>query len=203
MEATVAIVLAVSLPVFQSACALSGKPKTSAAAVTPPQPKPAADTKPAAPPEPLSVPQTQVQLPPPQPINPDAVPPPSKPEEPAPAPTAPRPVRRTSPQPTKPETSAPPAATPAEPELGPVQEVLTADERKRFQESADNRKSEIRHLLTQIKSHRLNAELNREVKRIQTLVAQSDDLEKHGDMRQADALAERGLILARELAGGK
>jgi hypothetical protein len=41
------------------------------------------------------------------------------------------------------------------------------------------------------------------VTRIQSFVTQSDDAEKRGDMRQADALAERGLVLAKELAGAQ
>ena len=204
VHASVAVALASSLALFQSACVLTGKPKTSTAAAPPP-PKPAV-VKPAAPPESLSVPQTQVQLPPPQPINPDAVALPApKSEAGAPPPAASRPVRRTAPPQPKPETPVPAAPTPApaDAELAPVQEVLTAAERKRFKDSADARKTEIRQLLTQIKSHHPTAEANREVKRVQSLVAQSDDVEKHGDMRQADALAERALILARELTGGK
>jgi hypothetical protein len=207
VHAIVAVALASSLALLQSACMLSGKPKTSAV-VAPPQPKPVA-AKPVAPPEALSVAQTQVQLPPPQPVNPDAVAlPQPKPEAGAPPPATPRPIRRIAPPQPKPDTSVPAATAPAvpapaEPELAPVQEMLTPAERKRFQDSAESRKTEIRHLITQIKSHHPTAEANREVKRIQSLVAQSDDVEKHGDMRQADALAERALILARELADGK
>ncbi len=199
-----AVALAFSMMLLESACALIGKPKTIAAAPPAPQPKPVA-AKPAAPPEPLSVPQTNVQLPPAQPIDPGALEPP-KPDTPAPAPPAARPPRRTPPA-TKPETPAPaataPVPTPAETPVEPVQEVLSADERKRLLDSAHSRKADIHRLLTQIKSHRLNADGNRDVKRIQSLVSQSDTAEKRGDMRQADALAERALIIAQELNGGK
>jgi hypothetical protein len=200
VHAIAAVALASSLALSQPACVLTGKPKTSTAVVVPPQPKPVA-AKPAAPPEALSVPQTQVELPPPQPVNQDAVALPApKPEAGVPPPATSRPVRRTAPpqpQPKPPDTPAPAATPPVEPELAPVQEVLTDVERKNFKESADRRKTEISRLLTKIKSHRL------EVKRIQSLVAQSNDLEKRGDMRQADALAERALILAQELTDGK
>jgi hypothetical protein len=81
--------------------------------------------------------------------------------------------------------------------------VLTTDEKKRLQESADSQKLEIRRLLAQTKSHHPTAEANHEIKRIQSLVAQSNEAEKRGDMRQADALAERALILARGLNGAK
>jgi hypothetical protein len=196
-------ILAVALAIPLAGCALSGKPKTTAAAV-PPQPKPVAQPKAPLPVEPLSVPQTQVQLPPPQPVNPDALTPapPPQPAEPA---VAPRPVRRTTPAPPqpKPETAAPQTAQPPEPERPPIQELVPADEQKRDQESADAHKREIRQLLVQARARRLTSEQNKMVKRIQAFVTQSDDAEKRGDMRQADALADRGLVLAKELAGGK
>jgi hypothetical protein len=197
VEAILAAALAISL----AGCALSGKPKTTAGAV-PPQPQPAAQPKPAPPPEALSIPQTQVQLPPPQPLNPDALTsvPPPEPAEPA---AAPKPARRTTPAPAQPKPEVAPAAQPADAGRPPIQEIVPADERKRYQESADGRKREIRQVLEQAKTHRLTSEQNKMVKRIQAFVTQSDDAQKRGDMRQADALAERGLVLARELAGGQ
>ncbi len=208
IEAGLAVALAFCFAALQQSCALTGKPKPAATvAAVPPQPKPVA-AKPAAPPESLSVAQTQVQLPPVQPVNMDALPQPKE-EEPAAAPAAPRPARRTpAAPPPKPETSAP-ATPPAEaapapaPALAPVQEMLSADEKRRFQQSAEGRRAEIRQLLKDIKSHRLTTDQSHEVKRIQSLVAQSEDVERTGDMRQADALAERGLILAREMTSGK
>jgi hypothetical protein len=181
-------------------CVLSGKPKTAA---VPPQPQPAVQPKPAPPPEPLSIYQTQVQLPPPQPVNPEAlaVPPPPAPVEPAPAP---KPVRRTaagSPPTTKPEVVGPVVPPAAEPERAPIQEIVPADERRRYQESADASKKEIRQLVEHAKAHRLNTDQRKMVTRIQTFLTQSDDAEKRGDMRQADALAERGLVLAKGLSG--
>jgi hypothetical protein len=206
-----AIALALSLAILQSACFLAGKPRTVAAAAPAPQPLPAA--KPVSPPEPLSVFQTQVQLPPEQPINPEAIPPAPKLEEPALTQGPPHVTRHTSPSQTKPETSPPTPPTPATPppnetappagEVAPVQEVLSPEARRRFQESADSRKPEIQQLLSQVKSHPLNAEQNREVRRIQSLVEQCDAAEKRGEMREADKLSELALALARELAGGK
>jgi hypothetical protein len=206
VHAIVALALTSSLALLQSSCLFTGKPKTPAAAVAPPQPKPVA-AKPAAPSEALSVPQTNVELPPPQPVNKEAVALPTPmPEAGAPPPAVSRPVRRTAPlppQPKPPDTPAPAVAPPVDAGLAPVREVLTDDERKRFQQSVDGRKKEINRLLTKIKSHRLSGEANREVKRIESLVAQFNDLENRGDMRQADALAERALILAQELTDGK
>jgi hypothetical protein len=126
--------------------------------------------------------------------------------------TAPKTVRRPAAAPTGSTTArtdtatvapATTAAAPTEPERPPIGEIVPADERKRYQDSADQRKREIRFLLQQAKGRRLNAEQNKTVKRINNFLAQSDDAEKRGDMRQADALAERGVVLARELAGGK
>jgi hypothetical protein len=87
--------------------------------------------------------------------------------------------------------------------LHPVQEVIPADERKRYQDSAVSRKGEIRTLLAQIKAHPVTTEKNRQIKLIESLVQQSDEVEKAGDMRQADALAERGLLLARDLVNAR
>ena len=64
-RATVVLVAALAIPL--AGCAWSGKPK---AAVIPAPPQPAA---PAPAPEPLSIPQTRVDLPPPQPLDPAAV----------------------------------------------------------------------------------------------------------------------------------
>ena len=198
--ARVEAILAVALALSMAGCVLSGKPKTAAVA---PQPQPAAQPKPAPPPEPLSIPQTQVQLPPPQPVNMEALNVPTPPETVEPAP-APKPVRRTpaGSQAPKPEVVAP-VVLPAEPERAPIQEIVPADEKRRYQESADASKREIQQLLEQARAHRLTTDQKKMVTRVHAFVTQSDDAEKRGDMRQADALAERGLVLAKELGGGK
>jgi hypothetical protein len=203
---TAAAIVIAALAMLQTACALSGQAKPAAAAAPPaPQPAPAAAAKPAPAAEPLSVPQTQVQLPAEQQIDLNAVPQLTKPEEPVstPPPRNTRPVTRPQPKPETPAAPAGPVAAPAAPELGPIQEVLPADERKRYQESADGRKAEIQQILTQVRAHHPTPPQKSAMKRIQTLVDQSDNVEKRGDMRQADALAERALVLAREMTGGK
>jgi len=201
VEAIIGVALAISM----AGCAVM-KPKTPAIVAAPPLPATPSNLKP----EPLSIPQTQVELPPFQPVNPDALTTVQPPEPAAPAvepAAAPKPPRRTTgaPPKPKPEVTPPPAqpAPPVEPERPPIQEIVSADERKHEQESGDGHKREIRQLLAQAKAHRLTSEQNKMVKRIQAFVAQSDEAEKRGDMREADALAERGLVLARELAGGK
>src|ERR1700693_2398905 len=195
----VVAILAVALALSMAGCVLKGKPQTVA---VPPQPQPAAQPKPAPPPEPLSIPQTQVQLPPPQPYNPEALV--TAPPEPVEATPAPKPVRRTAvgAQPPKAEVVAP-VPPPAEPERAPIQDIVPPDEKRRYQESADNSKREIQQLLEQARAHRLTTDQKKILTRVHTFVTQSDDAEKRGDMRQADALAQRGLVLAKELGGGK
>jgi hypothetical protein len=200
VRAISAAICAIALVLSMADCAAK---KTKNAAMLAPAPAPPAPAVLTPVREPLSIPQTQVQLPPPQPVNLEglAVPVAAQPAEPAPAP---KPVRRstTPAPPPKPEPTTP-AAQPAEASRAPIQEIVPADERRRFQESADARKRETRQLLEQSKTHRLTNEQKKMVTRIQSFVTQSDDAEKRGDMRQADALAERGLVLAKELAGAQ
>ena len=204
VDTCAAVALALSMAILQSACFLAGKPKTVAAAVPPPQPQPAVPAKPAIP-EQLSVPQTQVQLPPEQPVNQAGIPPATRLEEPAPTPAPTRAPHRTAPTQPKPETppatQPPAAATPPAEEVAPVQEVLSPEARSRFQESVKNRKGEIRQLLGQV--HRPTSDQKQELKSIESLLNQCDAAATRGDLREADALAERALVLARELAGGK
>jgi hypothetical protein len=197
VEAILVAALAISL----AGCVVRGKPK--AAAAVPPAPKPA-PSAPAAPPQPLSIPQTQVQLPPPQPVNPEALP--SEPPTEPPAETTSTTTRGNRGRPAvshapRPETAAPPAAAPApvaEPRA-PMQEVVPAGEQKRWQDSAQARKREIQKWLDTAGRQRLTSHQRNTVERIRAFLKDSDDAERRGDMREADALAERAQILLREL----
>ena len=209
------IVLAVWIALSSAGCMLRGKQQT-AAATPPPTPAPVARPAQTTPrPQPLSIPQTQAQLPPAQPISPEAMatlqPPPAPVESPA-EPRAPRrpPVPPAGPAaPGRPEatpaaqTQTPPATPPVEAEPRPtVQEIVAPAELKRLQDSADGRKQEIRKVLEQAQAHGLSRDQREIVTRIQSFVQLSDDAEKRGDMRLADALAERGQLLVRELQNG-
>jgi hypothetical protein len=194
-----AFVLVLALSALSAGCFLQGKQPVA-------QTTPAAPASPAAkstaPPQPLSVPQTKVELPPPQPVSDAAVAAGETPQdEPEPA-APPRPPRRTAGppaiNPARPETPAPPAAT-EEPARAPIQEVLSADERKHLQDSADERKREIRHLMEQAHLRHLNSHELSVLARIEGMVKLSDDAEAKGDMRDADTLAERALVLAKDL----
>jgi hypothetical protein len=195
-----AFVLVLALSALSAGCFLQGK--QTVAQTTPAAPA-SPTAKSPAPPQPLSVPQTQVELPPPQPVSDAALAAGETPQdEPEPA-TPPRPPRRAAGppaiNPARPETPSPPAATTEEPARAPIQEVLSADERKHLQDSADERKREIRHLMEQAHLRRLNSHELSVLARIEGMVKLSDDAEAKGDMRDADTLAERALVLAKDL----
>ncbi|HEY1336103.1 MAG TPA: hypothetical protein VGF59_01270 [Bryobacteraceae bacterium] len=196
-----------------SGCILGGKPKTVQAA---PTPKPAAAAPKPPPPPPLSIPQTQVTLPPAQPVNPDALAT-APPEEPAGGtPAPPRPTnRRGTPRPQQTPTQAPetpppaatvPAGPPAPAPEAPrpkIEEIVPAAEQKQLQESAVAGRREARQILDQMRGHRLNGTQKTLRSNIESFLNLSEQAEKRNDMRSAQALAERALVLARELKGGK
>jgi len=176
-------------------------------AVLPP-PKPAA-AQPPAPEAPLSIPQTGVTLPSPQPVNPDAIPKiqvaqeapaaVEKPETPAP----PKPVRKPAPTQSKQEAETeaetpapPPAAAPEQPP--PIQPILSADDQKRIREAIENRKREITAKLGRAKGP-LSAHNKSLIERIRSMLTLCDEAEKRGDYSQADALSERAAALVQEL----
>jgi hypothetical protein len=175
-------------------------------------------------PGPLSVPQTHVTLPPPQPLDPDAlasetdVKPPEAPtlppapaapaesaESAAPAPTTPprRPPRTVAAQPIP--SPVEPAAQPVPPpvERPPIQAVVPAQQQKKLKALAQARKKEVKATLARMSSRRLSADDLDLVKRIEFFVKQSDEAEGRGDMSQADVFAQRAQDLARGWQGGK
>jgi hypothetical protein len=198
---SVELTLVLALAVLLAGCFLQGKQPV--AQTTPAAPAP--PTKTAAAPQALSVPQTQVEIPPPQPVSEAALaagqPPQDEPEPAAPQ----RPPRRSVGPPAintaRPEPPAPPAAT--EEPRPPIQEVLSVEERKRLQDSAAERKREIRRLVELARRHPLSSHEAGAVTRIEGLVKLSDDAEAKGDVREADALAERALVLAKDLESGR
>lgn len=166
----------------------------------------------------LSVPQTAVTLPPPQPLDPealvteaeddDATAVPAAPAPAAPAPLPAAPVRRPAPKPAQQVEAriAPPVvAQPAPPpeERPAIQAILPAQEQKRLRESAQQRKKVVRATLAKMSGRRLSAADEDLVKRIQFFLTESDKAERSGDMSQADAFAQRAQDLARPWQGGK
>ena len=199
----VVLVAAIAIPL--AGCALGGKPQTVAAAAPRP-PKPA---DPAPPPERLSIPQTQVDLPAPQPLNPQAL----VTAQPATDTTSASQTRvqassttrsgggnnpRVISTPRGPET--PPAAESEQPARTPIQEVLPADVQKQLRESVHKYQKETHNLLAGVKPH--NANQTRAEMEIVQFVKQSEQAEAT-DLRLADQLAQRAYVLAKELQSGK
>ncbi|HKA01631.1 MAG TPA: hypothetical protein VKE70_34195, partial [Candidatus Solibacter sp.] len=177
-------ILAVSAVLALAGCAARAKtPAANPAAVKP--------TTPATPePRPnLSTPQTRAQLPKPQPIDPLAwtVATPA-PDPNAGKPAAPTPNRSTARIPVpRTETAPPPATTPAEPPRPQIQEIIPANDLKRLQESAQNRKREVARILEPFdrRPRSLSGSLKIKVQEVRNFVKLSDDFEKRGEMRQA------------------
>src|ERR1017187_82011 len=190
------------LSILLAGCELRGKPAKSA--VPPAAPKPAVNPAPAPPPPPpLSIPQTRVELPKPQPVDPAALETETAPPEPPPAAAAPARSRRAPPATSQPATPSPPAATmPTEPRET-VQEIVSPAESKRLQDQAQARRNEVRQILEQLGRRRVTGNQQSVAATIRNFLALSEEAEKHNDMRQADALAERAQILAKELQSGR
>jgi hypothetical protein len=207
-EAIVGAALAISL----AGCVVRGTPKTAAVPATP-QPAAPAAPAPEPPPQPLSIPQTEVQLPPAQPLSAEAMAT-LQPPEPATGPVT-NPTRTTRRNPSvtntpaqpRPEAPAPVTPAPVAPAPAPppaeahplIQEIVPAGEQKRLLDSAEGRKREIQQSLNTLGHKRLNRHQQTTVSRIRAFVRDSDDAQRRGDMRQADALAERAQMLLREL----
>jgi hypothetical protein len=197
--------LTVVAAILLAGCSLRGKPAKSA--IVPAAPKPVAAAAPAAPPPaPLSIPQTRVELPKAQPVDPAAlVTEPRPPELPEPPPAVvPARPRRTSPAASQPAAAPPVAATPApEPPRETFQEIVSPAEVKRLQDQALARRREANQILEQLSRRQLTGTEQGVAATIRNFLALSEEAEKHNDPRQANALAERAQILARELQSGK
>jgi hypothetical protein len=168
--------------------------------------KPAAPVAPTPPPA-LSVPQTQVELPKPQPYDRSALD--TAPAVPADAAASKPPATTTPPrnprQTTRTDTPPPPPpVTPTEAARPQVQEIISAPDLKRLQDSAQSRKKEVAGIMNQFQKRRgLSQSQKIKVGEVHNFVKLSDDFERRGEMRQADAMAEKAQILARELQNGK
>ncbi len=187
------------LGILLAGCTLRGKPVKSA--VPPAAPKSVATPAPAPPPPPLSIPQTRIELPKAQPVDPAALATEAPPPEPPPA-AAPARPRRGNPAASQP--SSPPAAATAPPEpRDTVQEIVPAAELKRLQDRAQARRREVNQILDQLARRQLTGTQQNVAATIRNFLALSEEAERRNDMRQADALAERAQILARELHSGR
>ena len=201
--------LTVFAGILLAGCSLRGKPAKSA--IPPAALKPVVTPAPAPPRLALSIPQTRVELPTPQPVDPAALatetPPPAEPPEPPPAavPARPRRVNPAAGQPASPAPAATPAAaaTPSPEPRETFQEIVSPAEVKRLQDRALGRRREANQILDQLARRQLTGAEQNVAATIRNFLALSEEAEKHNDPRQADALAERAQILAKELQSGK
>jgi hypothetical protein len=199
-----------------SLCACERKVKH---AQTPPPPQPV-PVKAEPPPEiasnePLSIPQTQVRLPTPQPINPEAVatPPVTLPAEAAVAHPAHRPGRRppaVAPlvtTPVKPEAvetaETPPPAPAVEAPRPRIEPALPAEQRRQLNEEIASRQHKIEQMVASISARRLSESEKRSVERIKSFLNLSHQALERGDMQQAGALANSASLLAQEMTSAQ
>jgi hypothetical protein len=205
-----------------SSCVVGGKAAKTPA--VPAAPVATAVAKPAAPPPPVSSPQTEIQLPPAQPVSPEALatidnvrqeepapepepvakPPASRrpASPPLPAPAAANPPRQEPPA-TAETPVQPPAATPAPEESPRLQPAYSDEERRRTLAELERRRAEIESLLKGVNQSRISADQKAVIDRIRSFQTVADEAAKRLDFRSADAISERALILAKELANGR
>jgi hypothetical protein len=158
----------------------------------------------------VAIPGGGVPLPPAQPVDPRALEtpeePPAPPPEAAPAPKPqrrPAPIPTTGPQPPA-ETPAAPAAQQPPPEERPrLQEILSAEEKRKLADEINSRKREVNEILQQVARRNLSAADRVIVERVRSFLVLSDQAAGRDDFRQADALSERAVVLARELRNAR
>jgi hypothetical protein len=194
------VLLACGALLGSTACSL--RAKKAAVPVTPAAPNPIAkSTAPPPAPPPLSTPQTHIELPAPQPIDTAALATENSPQD-VPANTRPQAGPRRAPVAVPVVVTPPPAAPPVEPPRPTIQEMIPPTELKRLQDEAKSRRDEANQILEQL-GKRKQAAHQSVVTSIRNFVTLSLESEQRNDMRQADALAEKAQILARELKNGK
>ena len=198
------LILIAAIIVPLAGCVLSGKPKPVAASPAPPQP-----AAPATPPEPLSIPQTTVELPPAQTLNPEALntqQPEEAPQTQSKPPATPKPPVPHPPNagPTKPpdtQQQAQPEQPVPEPARTPITEILSPDEQKDYKEKTHKFQSDTAAVLAGARPRTANQ--RRQKEEINNFLKQSQDADEKGDLRTALQLAERAYTLAKELQSGK
>jgi hypothetical protein len=150
----------------------------------------------------LSIPQTDVRLPAPQPVPEEALatirtPPRSA----APAePELPKPPRKVGPTPPpnvklepEPEPEAPPPT--AEPR---IQALLSPEDRSRMTREIAARRREIEKIIAQLPPS-TEPQRSAAVERVVSFLTLSDQAAERGELRQANEYSNRALVLAKEL----
>ena len=157
---------------------------------------------------PISVPQTQVTLPSPQPIQAEALTT-VQPEAPAAAPPAQtvKPPRAAQPKPEqRQQTTAPTVPAGAQPPPASrrrIRPVESAAERRRLTAEISARQQKVLDNLAKIRSRRLSDAEKSALERIQSFLEQTDAALKDQDLQQAAALSNRALLLSQDLNSEK
>jgi hypothetical protein len=197
----------VSIFVVLAACMGTVGCAAKAARTAAPVAAPVAPQPHTAPDEPVSIAQTNVFLPKPQPIQAEALatPPPE-------LPPAPEPLNQTAkprPAPPKPEPRVqaaqgppPPPAIPA-PSRRRIRPVESAAERHRLLTEIGARQRQVQDLLAKAKTRQLSDAEKGAAERIQAFLEQTEAALKDQDLQQAEALSNRALLLCPELNLGK
>ena len=107
--------------------------------------------------------------------------------------------------PAPPAATNPPQATPTVevPPRPAIEEMIPPTEVKRLQDQLSGRRKEVAQILDQLSKRHLGSTQQNVVASIRNFLALSDEAEKRNDFRQADVLAERAQLLARDLQNGK
>ncbi len=195
------VVLALLVLLVSSSCGkkrAAGSPIAPAVTAGQPEPEPR-------PTGPVSVPQTRVELPPPQPVPEGAAPAvrgplPERPKAPMgpPAPTgetAAVTAQAPTPQPAEPAAEAPDARV----QVPALRQVLTRAQRQEYNQVIDSRIAETRQSLELLRGRRLTVDQKAQYKRIRVFLRQADEARAQNPAL-ASNLAERARLLAEDLA---
>jgi len=204
-----AISILISGSLLLPACSLWQRRAAAKPPAATPKPNPPAPPVDTASDLPISVPQTQVNLPTPQPIQAEALatirpeaPPPPEPVNPTVKPR--NSTSRTEPrqQVTVPLPPAGPAAPPATPPASRprIRPVETPAERQRLLAGIGARQKQVQDALARAKNRQLTEAEKSAVERIQAFLEQTEAALKDQDLQQADALSNRALLLCQVLS---
>jgi hypothetical protein len=172
-----------------------------------PQPTPPADSPvETAADLPISVPQTQVILPTPQPIQAEALavrvePPPTT--APASQTAKPRPAPRSEPRQTTAQAPAGPQPPPPAASRRRIRPVESPEERNRLTSEIAASQRQVHDNLAKAKTRQLTEKEKSAVERIVAFLEQADAATKDQDLQQAAALSNRALVLSQDLNSEK
>jgi len=207
---SIALAVCCGLMLASPACSL----RPSQAASNPPAMAPKPPAQPAPPVEiaaepPISVPQTQVTLPRPQPIQAEALAKtvPESASAPEPPNQTVKPPRAPAPRPAATTAQAQPAPAPAPapppPAVRRLRPVETPAERQRLMAGITVRQRQVQDVLAKARSRQLSEKDKTAVDRIQAFLEQTEAALKDEDLQQAEALSSRALLLCQDLSGEK